>query len=153
MIFEVKSIDVYFYRMFSSLMIFVSIYYYQLNHVFFGFLIILFSLMFVFSKMDILRINECEIEIIKKPLLPIYKKVKKISFNEIKSIDYIEGKISIFSIFLNILNYVPGTIKSEDEIVINYESGKLYRLEKIGFKSDFKKAALTIKEKVDNKIR
>ncbi|PIQ16574.1 MAG: hypothetical protein COW67_02355 [Flavobacteriales bacterium CG18_big_fil_WC_8_21_14_2_50_32_9] len=109
--------------------------------------------MFVFSKMDILRINECEIEIIKKPLLPIYKKVKKISFNEIKSIDYIEGKISIFSIFLNILNYVPGSIKSEDEIVINYESGKLYRLEKIGFKSDFKKAALTIKEKVDNKIR
>lgn len=152
MIFEVKSIDVYFYRIISFLIILVSIYYYQLNHVFFGFLIILFSLMCVFSKMEILRINDCEIEIIKKPFLPIYKKVKKISFNEIKSINYIEGKVSIFSIFLNILNYVPGSIKSEDEIVINYDSGKLYRLEKIGFKKDFKKAALIIKQKTQHLV-
>jgi hypothetical protein len=103
--------------------------------------------------MNILRINDYEIEIIVKPLLPIYKRVKKISFNEIKSIDYIEGKISVFSIFLNLLNYVPGSIKDDDEIVINYESGGIYRVVKIGSKSAFKKAAIIIKEKISGSAK
>ena len=83
-------------------------------------------------------------------LIPIWTKTKTIKFHEIRLVEYFEGKASVFSIIINLIAYIPGTIKPDDEIIIELANGESFRHERVGTKKQFLSAIELIKTKIKN---
>jgi len=143
----VKS-DINILRGFCLIIIILSVYNYNVNNGFFGFLIILFSLLFLFSGRDSMNINDDQVSFKFKRLVPIGTKIKTIKLKEIESSEFIEGKITATSIILNLIAYAPGTMRSDDEIIIKLINGNIFRHNKVGTKKQSKDAITIINKKI-----
>ena len=102
---EVKSsLGIIVLRIICIVLITLSIYNYLINPVFFGFIIGLFSIFFLFSSYRIIKITDYEIRFESKSLISIKKKVKSIKISDIKSIEYFEG--ADFNFFFAFLDFI-----------------------------------------------
>ena len=89
------------------------------------------------SGTESIKLSENEVTFKFQRLIPVCTSIKSIKLNEIKSIEFIEGKISGTALLLNILiEFIPGTIRSEDEIVVELSNGEIYRHTGVGTKNE-----------------
>ena len=143
-------------RVIYLIIISLSLYNYNVNNGFFGVVIIVFLLYFLFRGAKRITIDENQISFKHKRLVPIWERLKVIKYQEIKSIDFIEGKIHykatitkyIISFLLHrwFFAYVDHPL---DELVIEYKTGEIYRHEKIGTKKKFKEAIYLLEKKLN----
>ena len=128
-------------------------YNYNVNNGFFGVLIIVFLLYFLLRWAKRITIDENQISFKYKRLVPIWERLKAIKYQEIKSIDFIEGKIHykatitkyIISILIHRWFFAP-VDHPLDELVIEYKTGEIYRHERIGTKKSLKKLSPYLKK-------
>lgn len=132
----------------ASIVIFsVAIINYDINNVFFGFLIILSIIFFLFVGTDSITVTENNLIFKFQRLIPIGTRVKIIDFKDIQSVELYEGKISGASL-LNLIEYVPGMVKPDDEIELKLRDGGVYRHDGIGTKKQLKQLLTIIEEKI-----
>ena len=140
-------------RVIYLIIISLSLYNYNVNNGFFGVLIIVFLLYFLFRGANRITIDEDQISFKHKRLVPIWERLNIIKCQKIKSIDFIEGKINsatitqyIIAILIHKWFYAP-VDHPEDELVIEYKTGEIYRHERIGTKKKFKEAVSLLEKK------
>jgi len=138
-------------RVIYLILISISLYNYNVNNGFFGVLMIIFLLYFLLRGAKRMTIDEAQISFKYKRLVPIWERLKIIKYQEIKSIDFIEGKINsatitqyIISILIHRWFYAP-VDHPEDELVIEYKTGEIYRHKRIGTKKSLKKLSPYLK--------
>ena len=139
-------------RVIYLILISISLYNYNVNNGFFGVLMIIFLLYFLLRGAKRMTIDEAQISFKYKRLVPIWERLKIIKYQEIKSIDFIEGKINsatitqyIISILIHRWFYAP-VDHPEDELVIEYKTGEIYRHKRIGTKKSLKKLSPYLKK-------
>jgi len=141
-------------RVISLMIISLSLYNYNVNNGFFGVVIIVFLLYFLFMGDPIITIDEDQISFKYKRLVPIWERLKIIKYHEIKSIDFIEGKINSNTITQYIISFLirewffAPAEDPVDELVIEYKTGEIYRPKRIGTKKKFKEAISLLGEKL-----
>lgn len=144
---KIKS-NIIFFRLLCIAVIAVAIYFYNINHNFFGFLILAFTLLLLFSGGNTIRLSENVLAFEFRRLVPVFSKIKEIKVNEIESAEFVEGKVNRgLIVLLNLIDYIPGTIKSDDELLIKLTNGSVYRHDKVGSKKEIKELIKRINEK------
>ena len=139
-------------RVISLMIISLSLYNYNVNNGFFGVVIIVFLLYFLFMGDSIITIDEDQISFKYKRLVPIWERLKIIKYHEIKSIDFIEGKINSNTITQYIISFLihrwffAPVFHPESELVIEYKTGEIYRPKRIGTKKSLKKLSPYLKK-------
>jgi hypothetical protein len=147
-----SNIRVNIIRTIFIIIIVFSIYNYDLNQVLFSIFIFIFALLLLISGTESIILTDNVILFKFQRLIPIYSKTKSINLIEIKSIQFSEGKIDDIVLLLSMftLEYVPGTIKSEDEIVIELSNGEFYRHRRVGTKNEMVDLIDQINKKIKN---
>jgi len=120
-----SNIGVNIIRSVFVIIIIAAIYNYNVNPVLFGLIIVIFIMLLLISGTKSIELSENEVSFKFQRLIPVCARKKSINLKEIKSIEFIEGKIDDTALLLNILflEYIPGTIRSEDEIVVELSNG------------------------------
>jgi hypothetical protein len=144
----IKSNDIVF-RAICIVAIAVSTFYYPVNNGFFGFLIIVFGLLFLFGGTESIELTNREVIFKFERLVQLWTRQKIIRIDKIKEVEYIPGKVSGAAIFLNLIEYVSGNVKPKDEIVIEFLDGDIYRHHVVGTKKEFKEFFGRLKEKIN----
>lgn len=117
---------------------------------FFGFIIILFTLLLLITGRESIELSENEVTFKFQRLIPVCERIKSIKLKEINSIQFSEGKIDDTALLLNILiEYIPGTIRSDDDILVELSNGEIYRHHGVGRKIEI----INLIEQINKKIR
>jgi D-Tyr-tRNAtyr deacylase len=80
--------------------------------------------------------------------IPVFSKFKEIKVSEIELVDFVEGKVNRgLIVLLNLINYTPGTMKSDDELLIKLSNGRVFRHDKVGSRKEIKELLKHLNEK------
>ena len=136
------------FRALCVIAIAVCTFYYPVNNGFFGFLIVISCILFLFSGTESIELTNHDITFKFERLVQLWSRQKTIRLDEIKEVEYVSGKVRGTAIFLNLIEYIPGTVKSEDEIVVKFQDGDIYRHKIVGTRKEFKELFERLEEKI-----